>query len=360
MIRYAEAVFNGHPDKFCDILADHLIEEAYKADAEAYGQIEVSVWSDVVWLSGSIVTRKVLSKSTEQIVKDVGYHIGYTPENYIDAGKYKIQNEICFQVEDPTPYTTHVNDQSIVVGWAGYDEKTHFLPPEQFLAHSLRQAVVESFKTGDLSGQGPDGKLLIRVREDQDRWHLEHILITLQQKEDLALLDLAVHVSSVLQRAYRTLKKKDLRWAQNWDDIELLVNPNGPLLNGGSDGDNGQTGRKLVMDYYGPRIPIGGGALSGKDLSHIDRLGAYAARNAALQIVRSGAVSCQVTVAYAPNRNEPLDIMYDINGRGRPVQSDSFNHNRMRNRFLSYKKIGQLGMGIHFFDPSLPWNQMLK
>ena len=92
MIRYAEAVFNGHPDKFCDILADHLIEEAYKADAEAYGQIEVSVWSDVVWLSGSIVTEKcypkALSKSSR--MSDI---ISATPENYIDAGKYKYRTK---------------------------------------------------------------------------------------------------------------------------------------------------------------------------------------------------------------------------------------------------------------------------
>jgi S-adenosylmethionine synthetase len=31
--------------------------------------------------------------------------------------------------------------------------------------------------------------------------------------------------------------------------------------------DNGQTGRKLVMDFDGPRIPVGGGALSGKQLT---------------------------------------------------------------------------------------------
>ena len=33
-----------------------------------------------------------------------------------------------------------------------------------------------------------------------------------------------------------------------------MVNPNGPLVEAGSDGDNGQTGRKLVMDFYGPRV----------------------------------------------------------------------------------------------------------
>jgi S-adenosylmethionine synthetase len=39
-------------------------------------------------------------------------------------------------------------------------------------------------------------------------------------------------------------------------------------------GDNGQTERKLAVDYYGPMVPIGGGALSGKDLAHIDRAAA--------------------------------------------------------------------------------------
>ena len=44
----------------------------------------------------------------------------------------------------------------------------------------------------------------------------------------------------------------------------MLMNPNGPLVCAGSDADNGQTGRKLAVDYYGPRIPIGGGALYGQ------------------------------------------------------------------------------------------------
>ena len=105
------------------------------------------------------------------------------------------------------------------------------------------------------------------------------------------------------------MRWRDARWTAGFSDIELLINPNGPLLNGGSDGDNGQTGRKLVVDYYGPRVPIGGGALSGKDLSHIDRAGAYAAREAALHAVRTGAGECRVTLAYAPNRDVPLDVV---------------------------------------------------
>ena len=54
-------------------------------------------------------------------------------------------------------------------------------------------------------------------------------------------------------------------------------------------GDNGLSGKKLVVDAYGPRVPIGGGALSGKDFFKVDRAGAIAARRLATSIVRSGA-----------------------------------------------------------------------
>ena len=52
----------------------------------------------------------------------------------------------------------------------------------------------------------------------------------------------------------------------------MLVNPNEHWLDGGSVDDNGQTiGRKLVMDYYGTWVPIGGGAIYGKHRQHADR-----------------------------------------------------------------------------------------
>ncbi|MBK7792605.1 MAG: methionine adenosyltransferase domain-containing protein [Betaproteobacteria bacterium] len=90
--------------------------------------------------------------------------------------------------------------------------------------------------------------------------------------------------------------------------MELMLNPTGPLLNGGSDGDNGQTGRKLVMDYYGPRMPIGGGALYGKDPTHIDRVGARRAREMALREVGNGAGSAWCAVDVCAGVSEPIDV----------------------------------------------------
>jgi hypothetical protein len=90
----------------------------------------------------------------------------------------------------------------------------------------------------------------------------------------------------VLRSIYSRVQDRDRRWRSDWRDVAVMVNPNGPLFETGSDGDNGQTGRKLVMVSM-PARSDGGGALSGRHLTHIDRIGAYAAREAAVCAVRS-------------------------------------------------------------------------
>ncbi len=330
MIRYAEAVLDGHPDKFADRIADRFIEEAYRFDTEAYGQIEVGVWSDRIWLSGGIATRSPFTTPVRDLVVEVGKAIGYTAANHIDVEQYQIDNHICFMNDDPRPWTRAVNDQAICIGWAGYDVLTHYLPPEHFFVHYLRETLTTAIQHGRLVGEGPDGKLLVRIKEHAAGWELEHLLCTLQHRASTPLLDLSAVVVDVLRDAYGQLQHRDARWCRPWSDVDLLINPNGPLIQAGSDGDNGQTGRKLVMDYYGPRVPIGGGALSGKHRTHIDKVGAYAARQAALDAVQSGAQSCQVTLAYAPNMDEPLDVFYQMEGRGERWPTEAFCHSRMR------------------------------
>ena len=356
MIRMSEVVLPGHPDKFCDQVADAVVAECYKADPRAYCQVEMSVWRDQVFLTGGIATRKALARDLADIVRATGRRIGYVAPNAIAADRYQVHDHVCRLREDPRTWTDHVNDQCITVGWAGYDAKVAWLPPEHHLAHRLGDAIARSCQNGKLKGQGPDGKLLVRLRESSDEWQVEQILVTLQQLPEISLLELTARTVDDLRDAYAQLRSKDTRWATSFDDIELLINPNGVLLNGGSDGDNGQTGRKLVVDYYGPRVAIGGGALSGKDLSHIDRAGAYAARHAALQAVQTGAGTCRVTVAYAPNRDVPLDVVYEMDARAERQPQEWFAHSAVRDRYRGGAFVAGLGVRGHFGDTSLPWN----
>jgi S-adenosylmethionine synthetase len=333
-------------------VADAIVAECYKVDPRAYCQVEVSVWCDQVVLTGGIVTRAPLASDLADIVRATGRRIGYVTPNAIVADRYQVRDIVCQRREDPRTWTDHVNDQCIVMGWAGYDAKVSWLPPEHYLAHSIGRALARSCGSGRLKGQGPDGKLLVRVRESTDDWTVEQLLVTLQQLPDTPLLELTAHIVDDLRDAYAELRARDRRWSVAFDDIELIINPNGPLLNGGSDGDNGQTGRKLVMDYYGPRVPIGGGALSGKDLSHIDRAGAHAA----LRAVQTGADTCRVMVAYAPNRDVPLDVIYEMNERAERRPREWFAHSAVRDRYRGGAFVAGLGARGPFSDLALPWN----
>ena len=348
MIRASEMVLPGHPDKFCDQVADAIVAECYAVDPEAYCQVEVSVWSDRVWLSGGTGTRTPLRRPLEAIVKQVGREIGYVKGNAIDADLYQVHDVVCQAHGDPRQWTHRVNDQSISVGWAGYDAKVAYLPPEHFLAEAFREALTVGCREQALAGCGPDGKLLVRLRENSDSWVLEHVLVTLQQRESAHLADVIAGVDQVLESRYAALRRRDPRWQAPWQDVELCVNPNGPLVDAGSQGDNGQTGRKLAMDFYGPRVPIGGGAIFGKDLSHIDRLGAYASREAAVEAVQAGARECKVVLCYAPNRDVPLDVVYELDTVRRIPQKprEAFAHSALRGTWGPGRAAGRSPCGL--------------
>jgi S-adenosylmethionine synthetase len=145
----------------------------------------------------------------------------------------------------------------------------------------LREVLDEACAFGGaLEGHGPDGKLIVHLAETPPTrggtaaWEVVTVLVTLQQKPGLPFIEFQGAVSAVVLETLRRVADADARWKFSRSQTRLLINPNGPFHDGGSNSDNGQTGRKLVADYYGPRIAIGGGALSGKDLAHIDRAGA--------------------------------------------------------------------------------------
>lgn len=356
MIRMSEVVLPGHPDRFCDQVADAIVRASYDADPRAYCQVEVSAWSDQIFLTGGLVTRAPLASTLPEIVRQVGIEVGYVPGSAIDATRYVVTDVVCQERCDPRTWTDRVNDQCITVGWAGYDANVGWLPPEHFLAQTLGAALAESCRTGRLAGEGPDGKLLVRLREHSDGWQVEHVLVTLQQREQTRFADLAIAVGAEVCGAYDALRRSDARWMADSGDITLLINPNGPLINGGSDGDNGQTGRKLAVDYYGPRVAIGGGALAGKDLSHIDRAAAYAARQAAVHAVSTGARECRVVVAYAPNIDRPLEVHYEMDRRGERLGDAWFSHEAVRQRYTGDQCRPSLARGQHFFDRACVWN----
>jgi S-adenosylmethionine synthetase len=124
-------------------------------------------------------------------------------------------------------------------------------------------------------------------------------------------------VVAELQRQHATMPGLLLAPAPK---LPVRFNLSGVFVAGGPMNDNGQTGRKLVCDFYGPRVPIGGGALSGKDPWRLDRAGAFRARQVALAIVDTGFVrDALVTFVWAPRDRRPSHIEIVVDGRTLPA-----------------------------------------
>lgn len=83
------------------------------------------------------------------------------------------------------------------------------------------------------------------------------------------------------------------------------------------------TGRKNAIDTYSEYSRHSGAALSGKDPTRIDRVGAYAARYGAKNIVAAGlADECEVQLSYSIGLARPVSIQVETFGTGKIPDED--------------------------------------
>lgn len=329
----AEAVLPGHPDKLSDQIADGILDIALAADPQAIVQIEVAVHDADCFVDGRCSTaggpldRIDVERTVRAVYERAGFGVPFPGVGH--AGDWQcprpddVNLSLSLQLDEADPLETaereYADDQAITIGYAVATSGTRFLPLEQHLALALRQRVLELCATRRELGAGPDGKLVVTLLPkgfEAPRFAVHEIIVSLQHLDRAPLV--------LLQRAVHELVLGELR-AQHAAMPELLAEP-GPRLpirfnesvvfvRGGPMNDNGQTGRKLVCDFYGPRVPLGGGALSGKDPWRLDRAGAFRARQVAVAIVDTGFASdALVTFAWAPRDRRPSHSQIVVDG----------------------------------------------
>jgi S-adenosylmethionine synthetase len=251
-----------------------------------------------------------------EVYRTAGYGDGWHPA----PEDLEITSQLCLgPLEDGEAEFRDVSDdQAICIGYAVNIPETNYLPPEQWLARRLSERLYRLRLDQQELELGPDGKVLILLREEDRSWTLEQFSCSLQQREHAS--DVALH------RAVRTLLEQELRDAAKLlpglstsvpDDI--TVNGAGAFEVGGPEGDNGLSGKKLVVDAYGPRVPIGGGAWSGKDFFKADRAGGIHARRLAKLAVMTGLCEeALVRLIWFPGDRTPRVQPVEV-GNGRSI-----------------------------------------
>lgn len=285
MIRTAECVSPMHPDKMCDRISDTLLDLHLTHDSESRVAIETCGGNGLVYVTGEVTSDyKISQQEIEDIVREVT-----KDENIAVIINLNQQSPEIAQGVD----TGGAGDQGIMTGYA-CRENEQLLPQEYFLARELNKFIFEKFPF--------DGKTQITLDRNRVR-----VVASFQNAPRVELYEL-------VNEFFKSYPQYTLE--------EIHINPAGDWNIGGFTADAGLTGRKLAVDNYGPRIPIGGGAFSGKDSTKVDRSAAYMARRVAVDILEQNPEAQEVFVqlAYAIGYDEPLQATAVIDGKETKIQ----------------------------------------
>ena len=305
-IQTAESVTEGHPDKLCDTIADTVLDACLKHDPSARVACEALATAGKILVAGEI-TAKVLPDIPAIVARTVR-KAGYETDYEIEVITHDQSDDIAHAVREGVQ--TGAGDQGIMYGFA-CDETESYLPLPVILAHRLTRLLTNARKTGMIQGLRPDGKAQVSVEYRSGvPCRVAAVVVSCQHEEELPLPELRRDIlRHVIRPAMQELPLDE--------HTEVLVNPSGRFVQGGFEADTGLTGRKLMVDTYGGLAPHGGGALSGKDGTKVDRSGAYMARYIAKNIVAAGlAKRCTISLAYAIGKAQPVAVTVDTEHTG--------------------------------------------
>ena len=313
---YGEVVSPGHPDKLADAIADRIVAAVFSQDTTALVGIEVAIALNRVFVTGRIASRLETGPDLDHIARDVYRAAGYgkigtsvtwppVPESIVVDESGLIRDEI---KEDERGIRCLSDDQSITVGYALYSPETNYIPRAQWLAWQ----VMGEFRSLTIKKPelfGPDGKVLTEITNAKHDWNLDRLVVSMQHVPEIDWSELHRTAYRALNNLKARFKQTNVRCAVVPEAIDLIINGHGDFSTGGPMGDNGLSGKKLVMDAYGPMVPIGGGAYSGKDPHKVDRAGAVLAREIALHsVINRGNPWDIIQLAWAPGRSGYVSV----------------------------------------------------
>ncbi len=292
-IKTSEFCSPKHPDKICDFIADSILDAYLEGDKESRVAIEVMGGHKLITINGEVTSRA--EPEIEKIVQG------------IVGADYKVIVNIALQSREIGLGVDRggAGDQGIMKGYATSETPEH-LPLEYILARDLCKKIYEVYPY--------DGKTQVTIENGK----VLTVVASFQNTKNEKLLEL---VKSVIASK------------------EYLINPAGEWTQGGFDADTGLSGRKLVIDDYGPEIPIGGGSLSGKDYTKVDRSGAYMARRIAVDLLEARKAKEVFTkLAYAIGKSEPVMAVAVIDGREEEITGYDLSPKGMR-EYLKLDKV---------------------
>ena len=325
----SESVTEGHPDKVCDSISDAILDAMMAQDPMSRVACETATTTGLVLVMGEITTKA--NVDIQKIVRDTIREIGY------DNADYGFDADTCAVITSLDKQSTDIamgvdkaleqkeddmnedeldsigaGDQGLQFGYAS-NETEEYMPYAINMAHKLAQQLTKVRKDGTLKYLRPDGKTQVTVEYDEAGKPKRIDAVVCSTQHDPDVTQEQIH-EDIKKYVFDAIIPADMVDA----DTKYFINPTGRFVIGGPHGDSGLTGRKIIVDTDGGAGRHGGGALSGKDCTKVDRSAAYAARYVAKNIVAAGlADKCEIQLSYAIGVAHPTSVSVNTFGTGK-------------------------------------------
>ncbi len=359
----AEYVSPGHPDRLADAIVESVVDLAVSRDPKALVGVECAVHTDHVFIDGRIAAGRghcaVTHEEIEDLARDVYKAAGYGGLWKPAPKDLRVIQNVCLEPlsDEERAIRQYSDDQNVVSGYACDHPETDYLPPAHFIARYIgrkvdawRRTVPDKFgpdfkvlvhlaekKVSDTTEMVPDtgklvpdtGKLVPDTRKLVTGYEWRRLTLSIQHAENVYAQERHELVVPVVREALAELESRGLHGIGTLPADKFVLNGAGDFIQGGPEGDNGLSGKKLAVDFYGPEIPIGGGAICGKDPHKVDVAGAFRARELALKLLkeRAGRHAVTVRLGWTPGDAVPAfreAEATDSLGLSRPIPQSEF------------------------------------
>ncbi|MDY7092217.1 MAG: methionine adenosyltransferase [Acidobacteriota bacterium] len=365
--RTAEHVAAGHPDKFCDQVADRILDQVLEFGAEKPESlptirtaIECLAKDNLLIISGEVkLPERVRSRvDVVTLARHVWSELGYSdnPEDLTVIDHIRAQSVDIAHGAGTGTDAGGAGDQGVMVGYAT-SENEEMVPQEWLLARNLCRSLHDHRVEKTIPWLRADCKTQVSLDANGE---VGSVIVAAQHTEEVGTEEI---ILTLMDRVVKPVV----------GDVpvdRVTINGTGRFVIGGPTGDAGVVGRKIVVDAYGPRVPVGGGAYSGKDPTKVDRSAAYMCRHIAKTIVAHGigdAKECTVQVAYGIGKHQP-EMVTAMTETGKDLSSWVHEHFAdLSPTFIAEHLQLFQPQGWHYYDtaayghygrPDFPWEKI--
>ncbi len=318
------SVTEGHPDKLCDQVSDALVDRFLTQDPLSRIITECAVSKGVMFIAARFASSAKVD--IPDVARRVIHRVGYR-EGEFSAKDCAILTSIA-ELPSSEAITTderHLNEEELdsitakhqvtVFGFA-CTQTPALMPLPIWLAHRLARQLTAARQEQQLPYLSPDGMTQVGIAYRDGRPYRIHSITLITSQSEAGTPNPERSREDLMENVIKTVFAHEPIGPDR--DTHIFMNPDGPIVGGGPARHSGMTGRKNAIDTYGEYARQSGAALSGKDPSRIDRVGAYAARYAAKNVVAAGlAEACEVQLSYTIGLSRPVSIQVETFGTGK-------------------------------------------